>query len=80
MKPSEGYEHSFGRPTAAVNTVTCVLQKKSIEGCTQGSRAGRPIAAVGIHMCVFLSTHMSGAGQVHSSFVNFKTLADRLLL
>ena len=76
MKPSEGYEHSFGRPTAAVNTDTCVLQKKSIEGCIQGSRAGRPIAAVGKHMCVFLNKQMSGAEQVISSFVNFKTLAD----
>ena len=58
MKPSEGYEHSFGRPTAAVNTDTCVLQKKSIDGGTQGPRAGRPIAAVGIHMCVSEYTHV----------------------
>ena len=80
MKPTEGYEHSFGRPTAAASTHTCVWQKKSIEGCTQGSRAGRPIAAVGTRMCVFLNTRMSGAEQVKSSFVNFKALADRLLL
>ena len=72
MKPSEGYEHSFGRPTAAVNTDTCVLQKKSIEGCTQVSRVGRPIPAAGIHFCVFLNTHMSGAKQVNGSFDHFQ--------
>ena len=80
MKPSAGYEHSFGRPTAAVSTHSCVWQKKSIAGYTQVARAGRPTAAVGIHMCVFLNTHLSGAKQVKGNFVNFKDLADRLLL
>ena len=40
------------------HTHTCVLQKQSIEGCTQGSRVGQPIAAVGIHMCVSEYTHV----------------------
>ena len=57
----------------------CVAEE-SIEGCTKVSRVGRPIAAVGIHMCVCLSLHMSGAEQVNSSLDNFKALADRLLL
>ena len=76
-KSCDGSEHSFDRPTAAVITHARVLQKKSFEGCTQGSRTGRPIAAVGIHMCVFLHTHMSRAEQVNGSFDIFKTLADR---
>ena len=59
-KPSEGSsEHS------TLWQAMCVLQKKSIDGCIQGSRAGRPIAAVGIHMCVFLNTHMSGREQTN---------------
>ena len=39
------------------------LQSKSSEGCTQGSRVGRPIAAVGIHMtcaCVCLNKSNEG--------------------
>ena len=52
MKESiEGFEHSttLANQIAAVSTHTCVLQNKALEG-TQGSRAGRPIAAAGMHM------------------------------
>ena len=49
---AEGVEHSttLANQIAAVSTHTCVLQDKAIESCIQGSRAGRPIAAVGMHM------------------------------
>ena len=52
-KPSGSSEHSTLWQTncCCEHTHNCVLQKKSIEGCTQVSRVGRPIAAVSIDMC-----------------------------
>ena len=50
----------------------CVLQKEAVEGCAKKSWVGRPTPAVGIHMCVLLNTHMSGAEQVNGSFDHCK--------
>ena len=51
-----------------------MLQNKSSEGCAQGSRVGRPIAAVSIHMCVLnksaASTHMCGAEEITGGLAN----------
>ena len=81
-KSCEGSEHSTtwaDRPIAAVST--CVLRKKSIQGCTQGSRVGRPTAAVGVHMCVSKHTHTCLVQKKSIEALTIsKALAYRLLL
>ena len=53
------------------HTHTCVrCKRKQLGVCAKKSRVGRPIPAVGVHMC--LSEYTSGAEQVNGSFDHFK--------
>ena len=67
------WKHStnFGRPTAAVSTHTCVLQKKSIDGWPTNCCCEHT------HMCVLQNKSMK---ESFEGFEHSATLADQLLL